>query len=111
MTYERPMTADLLIARAAKSGVKISDTALREIMNHLRKKKRPVGSTTKGYFGILHSVEFNVAIDHLVTRARDLEEQIREMKEAQQDMFKMENSLSPNLAGRELTEAFELVPA
>jgi hypothetical protein len=89
------LTYDEVIAEAAKRKppVILEKRSVREMMNYLKKNKRPVGSSTSGVWAILHSSEFDEVIDELVSRARDIEEQIKAMKEAREDLWKRENAL------------------
>lgn len=109
VTSQNPITKKAFLKVIHDAGVELDERTFREIISQLRKDKQPVGSNNGGYFAIANSNEFDVAINDLVSRARDLELQIAKMKEAREDMRKRESSLFEHPTVKSLVEEFDAV--
>ena len=101
------VTADEIIARAGKHGIKLNDSKIRKYTNYLRDEKQPICSDGTGYWFALKSDELDSTIHHLRGRLKEIAEAVRKIEELKSDMEKRETNIFQYPVIKAIQEQFE----
>lgn len=114
ITFEKPITQAQICKRFNdKFRTDIKTVNIRKWINFLRKRNVPIGTYSRGCWYITDPKEYDILINHLTARTRDIEEIIRIAKREKENMLKrmqglpLEQSAWEEKGAEEKLEAIE----